>query len=72
VPCMTGSRVRGVMAGSVIAALALAASSAAPTAGTEPATSAQLIATVRSGRADVPRIELAARLKAAGLQATLD
>jgi hypothetical protein len=50
----------------------LAASSAAPTAGTEPATSAQLIATVRSGRADVPRIELAARLKAAGLQTTLD
>jgi hypothetical protein len=70
---MTGSRVREVTAGPVIAALVLAASSATPAAGTEPVTSAvQLIATVRSGRADVPRIELAARLKAAGLQATLD
>jgi len=44
-----------------------------PTAGAEPATSAaQIIAQAQIGRADVPRIELAARLKIAGLQATLD
>jgi hypothetical protein len=33
---------------------------------------AQLIAQTQSGRADVPRVELAARLKAAGFAATLD
>jgi N-acetylmuramoyl-L-alanine amidase len=61
------------MAGSVIVAFLLAASSAWPAAGAEPAASpAQLIARAQSGRADVPRVELAARLKTAGLQATLD
>jgi hypothetical protein len=63
-------------AGCVIAALLLLPSRAVQAAGTgpaEPATSAaQLIARAQSGRADVPRVELAARLKAAGLQATLD
>jgi hypothetical protein len=44
-----------------------------PTAGAEPATrAAKVIAQAEVGRADVPRIELAARLKIAGLQATLD
>ena len=36
------------------------------------ANAAQLLAQVRSGRADVPRVELAAWLKAAGFAATLD
>jgi hypothetical protein len=67
------------MAGSVIVAFLLAGSSALPAAGAEPATGvepaaspAQLIARAQNGRADVPRVELAARLKAAGWQATLD
>jgi hypothetical protein len=39
----------------------------------EPATdAAQLIARARNGGADVPRVELAARLKAAGLETTFD
>jgi hypothetical protein len=61
------------MARSTIVAFLLAASSALPAAGAEPVTSAaQLVARAQSGRADVPRVELAAWLKAAGLQATLD
>jgi hypothetical protein len=57
----------------MIAALVLAASSVLQASFAEPATSAaQLIAQAQNGRPDVPRIELAARLKAAGLQATLD
>jgi hypothetical protein len=44
-------------------------------AGSEPmpgAGAAQLVAGAQAGRADVPRLELAARLRAAGLQATGD
>jgi hypothetical protein len=45
----------------------------APVKPTEPVASpAQLIAQAQSGRADVPRMELAARLKAAGLDMTSD
>ena len=61
-----------VVTGSLIAAPLLPPGTTRA-AGTEPATNAaQLIAQAQSGRADVPRVELAARLKAAGLQATLD
>jgi N-acetylmuramoyl-L-alanine amidase len=70
------------LAGLVIATLVLAALRVTPAAGgkqdepTKPIDSvpnaAQLIARAQSGRADVPRVELTARLKAAGLQATLD
>jgi hypothetical protein len=71
---MIGLRV--VIRGCLIAALPLVGSSTVQAAGTgpaEPATgAAQLVARAQSGRADVPRLELAARLKAAGLQATLD
>jgi N-acetylmuramoyl-L-alanine amidase len=42
-----------------------------PMTGTAP-NAAQLIARVQSGRVDVPRVELAARLKAAGLQTTYE
>jgi hypothetical protein len=71
---MIGLRIDFVIAGLVmIAALLLGPSSATQAAGTEPVTSAaQLIARAQIGRTDVPRIELAARLKAAGLQATYD
>jgi hypothetical protein len=56
-----------------IAAFLLAPLRAAHAGGPAPASeAAQLIASSQSGRADVPRIELAARLKAAGLQATYD
>jgi hypothetical protein len=73
VPRIIGLRVCGATTGSMIATLVLAASSAPQAGFAEPATSAaQLIAQARSGRPDVPRVELAARLKAAGLQATLD
>jgi hypothetical protein len=49
------------------------AQSLAPISPIEPATSAaQVIARAQAGRADVPRVELAARLKAAGLDATYD
>src|SRR6202043_292898 len=69
-------RIDFIVAGFVIAALLLVPSRAAQAAGAEPAapvvSAAQLIARARSGRADVPRVELAARLKAAGLQATYD
>jgi hypothetical protein len=59
--------------GALIAAPVMLPPGATPAAGAEPVTSAaQLIAAAQSGRADVPRVELAARLKAAGLQATLD
>jgi|GEM_PF-472994 len=63
--------------GFMIPALMLGLSGATPAAGAEPVTgaitsAAQLIARAQSGRADVPRVELAARLKAAGLQATYD
>jgi hypothetical protein len=62
-----------VVAGLVLAALLRDATGTSQAAGAEPATpAAQLIARTRSGRVDVPRVELAARLKAAGLQATLD
>jgi N-acetylmuramoyl-L-alanine amidase len=57
-------------AGLAIAAALLGPPAASP--GTEPAGAAQLIARAQTGRADVPRVELAARLKAAGLQATLE
>jgi hypothetical protein len=40
------------------------------TAGLPPTGAAQLLASAQSGRADVPRIELAARLQAAGFEAT--
>jgi hypothetical protein len=44
-----------------------------PTARAEPAaTAAQIMARAEIGRPDVPRVELAARLKIAGLQSTLD
>jgi hypothetical protein len=73
------ARLRGPSIGFVIvAALGIVGSSATQAAGpaaTEPATSAtaaQIIARAQSGRADVPRVELAARLRAAGLQATYD
>src|SRR5580704_17971291 len=73
---MCGLRIGFLIAGFVIAALLLVPSRATQAAGAEPAASAtsaaQLIARARSGRADVPRVELAARLKAAGLQATYD
>jgi N-acetylmuramoyl-L-alanine amidase-like protein len=74
---MIGCRIDLAIANSVmIAAVLLGPTRAAQAAGaepTEPATSAaQLTARARLGRADVPRIELAARLKAAGLQATYD
>ena len=62
-----------VVAGFVLAALLRDATGTSQAAGAEPATpAAQLIARTQSGRVDVPRVELAARLKAAGLQATLD
>jgi hypothetical protein len=68
-----GMRVSGATTGSMIAALVLAASGAPQAGLADPATSAaQLVAQARSGRPDVPRVELAARLKAAGLQATVD
>jgi N-acetylmuramoyl-L-alanine amidase len=70
------------LAGVVIATLVLAAPQVTPAAGGEQGApikpidampnAAQLIARAQNGRADVPRVELAARLKAAGLQATLD
>jgi hypothetical protein len=70
---MIGSRIAPLIA---VAALLLDPRSATNAAGTEPiepaANAAQLIARVQSGRADVPRVELAARLRLAGLQATLD
>jgi hypothetical protein len=75
---MTGARIGHVITGfaitgALIAAPLLLPPGATPAAGAEPVTSAaQLIAGAQSGRADVPRVELAARLKAAGLQATLD
>jgi hypothetical protein len=73
---MAGFMIAGsVLAGSVCAALLLVPSSATQAAGAEPAapvTAALLIARVQNGRADVPRVELAARLKAAGLQASHD
>jgi N-acetylmuramoyl-L-alanine amidase len=73
VPRIIGLRVGGATTGSMIATLVLAASSALQASFAEPATgAAQLIAQARNGRPDVPRVELAARLKAAGLQATLD
>jgi hypothetical protein len=64
---------RGLPIGFAIAAPLLAGLSAAQA--TEPATSAsaaQIVARAQSGRADVPRVELAARLRTAGLQATYD
>jgi hypothetical protein len=73
---MIGWRIGFTIAGSVLAALLLDPSRAPRAAGADPVTSvssaAQLIARAQNGRADVPRIELAARLKTAGLQATLD
>jgi hypothetical protein len=80
-PRMIGLRNGHAMAGFMIAGCVLAACafvtlpSATQAAGAEPpgpATAAQLIAQAQSGRADVPRVELAARLKAAGLQASYD
>jgi hypothetical protein len=67
----------GACAGGILVAL-LAARLFAPAAwsqavpGDSVTNAAQLIAQAKSGRADVPRVELAARLKAAGLAATLD
>jgi hypothetical protein len=76
---MIGWRIGLVIAGSVLAALLFDPSRAPRAAGADPAeavtsasSAAQLIARAQLGRADVPRVELAARLKAAGLQATLD
>jgi hypothetical protein len=74
---MHGLRTRLAIAGFVTAALLLLPARATQAAGAEAAAppamgAAQLIARAQSGRADVPRVELAARLKAAGLQATYD
>jgi N-acetylmuramoyl-L-alanine amidase len=69
---------RGLSIGIAFATLLVAGPSAMPAAGqapAEPATrasAAQIIARAQSGRADVPRVELAGRLRAAGLQATYD
>jgi N-acetylmuramoyl-L-alanine amidase len=69
---------RGPSIGFVIATVVVAGanpSRAAGPASTEPATrasAAEIIARAQSGRADVPRVELAARLRAAGLQSTYD
>jgi hypothetical protein len=81
-PRLIGARISQVLIGRVIAGFVITGSLIAapllppgvtPAAGVEPATNAaQLIAQAQGGRADVPRVELAARLKAAGLQATLD
>ena len=65
---------RGLPIGLVVAnLLGASATQAAGPAPAEPATSAaQVIARTQSGRADVPRVELAARLRAAGLQSTYE
>jgi hypothetical protein len=71
---MIGWRIGFMIAGSVLAALLLDPARAPRAAGAEPAepvtspvtNAAQLIARAEVGRADVPRVELAARLKAAG------
>ena len=70
---MASRRGADASAGFVIATLLLGLPGPLPQAGaqplgpTEPVPSpAQLIARAQSGRADVPRVELAARLKAAG------
>ena len=69
-------RIDFVITGFVLASLLLDPSRATQAAGAEPATggasAAQVIARAQSGRADVPRVELAARLRAADLQATYD
>ncbi len=69
-------RIDFVITGFVLAGLLLDPSRAMQAAGAEPATggasAAQVIARAQSGRADVPRVELAARLRAADLQATYD
>jgi hypothetical protein len=76
---MASRRGADASAGFVIATLLLGLPGPLPQAGaqplgpTEPVPSpAQLIARAQSGRADVPRAELAARLKAAGLDTTYD
>jgi hypothetical protein len=69
---------RGLAIAFVITTFVLADSNAARAAGPAPieaatgASAAQIIAHAQSGRADVPRVELAARLRAAGLQGTYD
>ena len=69
-------RIDFVITGFVLASLLLDPSRSTQAAGAEPATggasAAQVIARAQSGRADVPRVELAARLRAADLQATYD
>jgi hypothetical protein len=66
-------RCAGAVVGALLAVCLLApaaqAESAAPASF---ANAAQLVAQAQNGRADVPRVELAARLKAAGFAATLD
>jgi N-acetylmuramoyl-L-alanine amidase len=70
----------GCLASLVVATLLLDPAIAAHAAGPElsepmtgtAANAAQLIARAQTGRVDVPRVELAARLKAAGLQATYE
>jgi hypothetical protein len=68
------TRICGLFVGLAISGFVIAAASATqaqPVAGAT-TSAAQIIARAQSGRADVPRVELAARLKAAGLQATYD
>jgi hypothetical protein len=71
------ARMRGLRI-ALAAGFAIAGLSATRAAGPQPVTGAttsaaqDVIAHAQSGRADVPRVELAARLKAAGLQATYD
>jgi hypothetical protein len=64
--------VRRLAAAVVIGMLAAPLAHAAATQPTAASPAAQLIASIREGRADVPRVELAARLAAAGLRETPD
>jgi hypothetical protein len=70
VPAGGGKLGRAAAIGLVAWMLAAPAAFSASNVAAGPA--AQLIAEARNGRADVPRVELAARLKAAGLWATAD
>jgi len=63
------SGIAGVLLAAHLFVAAACGESAAPAA---VANATQLIAQVRNGRADVPRVELAARLEAAGFAGTLD
>jgi hypothetical protein len=62
----------GAIAAVLLAALLLAPAARAPGQTPGSANAAQLVAQAQNGRADVPRVELAARLKAAGFAGTPD